>query len=117
MAIGRSSEYECFPTIPFLPFPNYPLSLLRPQLPVAVLEGDRWTRGLVTDISSSNFVKVFFVDGGVDKAVAKEKIRLLKRDFVHAMPMAAYRCSLEGVIPVDRSKGWSPECLNFFKWV
>ena len=84
---------------------------------MAVLEGERWTRGLVTDISSSNFVKVFFVDGGVDKAVAKENIRLLKRDFVHAMPMAAYRCSLEGIIPVDRGRGWSSECLDFFKSV
>ena len=92
------------------------LSLLRPQLPVAILEGSRWSRGLVTDISSSNFVKVFFVDIGVDKSVPRENLRLLRKDFVRSAPIFAHRCSLAGVVPVEAERGWSTECVEFFKW-
>ena len=89
-------------------------SLLRPQLPVAVLEGGHWRRGLVVEIPSSNFVKVFLVDVGIDKTVPKDQIRLLKKDFVTAMPISAHRCSLAGVVPKD-GKTWSAECVEFFK--
>ena len=78
------------------------------------MEGGHWSRGLVIEISSPNFVKVFLVDVGVDKPVSRDNLRLLKKEFVTAMPMSAHRCSLAGVVPKEGKK-WSRECVEFFR--